>query len=245
MNVRSMSGRPGRFAAGSDHGRRRFHLPPVRACLSVRLPPGGQARPVQDVPGRLPDPRVRARPRRPARSRDGHDIEGARSRSRRLPGRRDPPMTGRSSSTARPAGTAIVSTRSWPANRDAAPPAAASSRSPLNPAPRPEAGRRRRSGARPRPIARPDGRDGPGSGPGPTRPDTARSHPPAARGPVGRPPVPPLPAAGDSGWWELDSSESIPAATAPGHRRTLADGGGHGVFRPRNGPRSKTTTFRW
>ncbi len=50
---------------------------------------------------------------------------------------------------------------------------------------------------------------------GPTRPDPGRSRPPAARGPADRPPVPSVPASGDSGWWELDSSESIPAATAP------------------------------
>ena len=244
VDVRSMSGRPGRFAAGSDHGRRRFHLPRVRACVSVRLPPRGQARPVQDVPGGLPGSRVRAAaPTRPAPA--------------TVTTSRGPRSFSAPSQPARPAQEAKIAFNcptcghgyrldaKLAGNRDAARPAAASSRSPLNPA------RDRKPGAvvaaapgRGRPPA-PTGRDRPGPGqgadasgyrgprsarrPGPGR-SAARSSPPAA---------------GDSGWWELDSSESIPAATA----RSPPDA--RGRRRPRRLPvrgmdrGRRSTTFRW
>jgi transcription elongation factor Elf1 len=54
---------------------------------------------------------------------------------------------------------------------------------------------------------------------GRTRPDTSRPGPPAAPGAGGRTPVAAQPEAGDSGWWELDSSESIPATTVRGGAR--------------------------
>ena len=167
-------------------------------------------------------PTSASRPAAHDRSRHHRDRLPSPHRLRRPlhPRRCVPRMRRRSSSTARPAGTATAWTRNWPGNRAGARAAAASSRSPRDPARRawpPPTRLRRHRQRRAAELERPPA--SPRRGRLPLEPHRGRPPPAPARWqaavPRSRRPQCRQPAAGDSGWWELDSSESIPATDRP------------------------------